>query len=299
MKSRTYLALASAVLLSSVAIPALAEVTILVNVDKTKTITVTEEVTKTKDFLIDVTFENLELTGAAEAIALANVDNIDNHVDQSQQGAPEELGNFGWDKDALIEDSINDNAGIVGVNQDVGNMVNQGNVAAISIIGDNTGSAPAFTNSEAFADQENTLNTVRHLEDLDPAFDNTLPLDDQTFDPNLTATINGATGSINNNSGVIGVNQNAGNMNNQHNLLAMAVGFNALVALSESGLGQVNSGNSVDEVETVKSAEITGSISGNSGIVAVNQAVGNMNNQASVVSFAAMTSTAAITIPGG
>jgi len=291
MKSRTYLALASAVLLSSVAIPALADVDILVNVDKTKTITVTESVTKTKDFLVVVITDQV-LEGAAESLALANVDNIGNFVDQSPAALPG-LFSFGWEKDALIEDSINDNTGIVGVNQSVGNMANQGNVAAISIIGDDTGSADAFTNTEAFADQENTLNFVHHEEILEPL--------DSTgfFDPDLTATIGGATGSINNNAGVIGVNQDAGNMNNQHNLLAMAVGFNAFVALSESGLGQVNSGNVVEEIETVKSLDISNSISGNSGIVGVNQAAGNMNNQASVVSFSAMTSTAAINVPGG
>ena len=299
MKSRTYLALASAVLLSSVAIPALAEVDILVNVDKTKTITVTETVTKTKDFLVDVTTLH-ELEGAAEAMALANVDNTDNIVDQSPT-APQGLFSFGWEKDALIEDSINDNTGIVGVNQSVGNMANQGNVAAIAVIGDFDSSALAFTNTQAFADQENTGNSVHHEELLQTDPPGGDPLVDP-LDPNLTATIgsNGlGLGSINNNSGVVGVNQDAGSMNNQHNLLALAVAFNAVVALSESGLGQVNSGNEVNEIETVKSADISNSISSNSGIVGVNQAVGNMNNQASVVSFSAMTSTAAITIPGG
>jgi hypothetical protein len=98
---------------------------------------------------------------------------------------------------------------------------------------------------------------------------------------------------------VVGVNQNAGNMNNQANLLAMSVGVGSQFALSESALGQVTVGNTVIEVTTVKFGVIAGSMNGNSGVVGVNQSVGNMNNQASAISIAALTSSVAITTPFG
>jgi hypothetical protein len=69
--------------------------------------------------------------------------------------------------------------------------------------------------------------------------------------------------------------------------------------LSESALGQVNIRNHVHEVQTVKLDLITNSANGNSGVVGVNQSVGNMNNQASAVSVAALTSTVVITTPFG
>jgi hypothetical protein len=86
-------------------------------------------------------------------------------------------------------------------------------------------------------------------------------------------------------------------MNNQANALSLAVSLSAGVALSEADLGQVNTFNTVRESDATsggavrvginKNADIVGSISGNTGVVGVNQAVGNMANQANVVSIAA------------
>jgi hypothetical protein len=72
------------------------------------------------------------------------------------------------------------------------------------------------------------------------------------------------------------------------------------VALSEADLGQVNRLNQARESDSVasstidplfginKTATIRGSITGNTGIVGVNQASGNMANQANGVSAAAL-----------
>jgi hypothetical protein len=100
--------------------------------------------------------------------------------------------------------------------------------------------------------------------------------------------------SFNGNTGVVHVNQAAGNMANQANVLSLAVAFTPGVALSEADLGQVNAFNTVLESDSGttlfgvhKSAEITASVNGNTGIIGVNQSSGNMANQANVVSFAA------------
>jgi len=92
------------------------------------------------------------------------------------------------------------------------------------------------------------------------------------------------------NAGVLTINQAAGNMNNQANALSIALSLDAGVALSEADLGQFNTGNTVHETNVgtnlegaePKTARITASVNGNSGVVGVNQSSGNMANQAIV-----------------
>ncbi|MFZ1060768.1 MAG: hypothetical protein WAP47_16415, partial [Candidatus Rokuibacteriota bacterium] len=110
-------------------------------------------------------------------------------------------------------------------------------------------------------------------------------------DPDREATIKD---SLNHNSGIAQVNQNTGNMNNQTNAVALAVGLGADVALSEAALGQVNAWNTVYDVATVKYDFIKGSVNSNTGIVSVNQSSGNMNNQGTAISVAVTTSSASL-----
>jgi hypothetical protein len=110
-------------------------------------------------------------------------------------------------RDALIDTSINDNLGIVHVNQATGNMNNQGNALAIgvSLVGDGVALA------EADLGQVNCNNTV---------FESDSEVSTEPgFGINKTATI---TDSVINNQGVVGVNQTAGNMANQANVVAIA-----------------------------------------------------------------------------
>jgi hypothetical protein len=291
---RATIAFALAALVGALPIPAAADVFVTVDVDKDKDVRVFEQVQKFKFVRIQVRMDRF-LEGAAEAQAIANQRNT-NNISREADPLRATLSGLGAGiidpgdmllfKHALIEDSVNDNSGIVGVNQDVGNMVNQANVVALAV----TNSESALTHAQAETDQVNTLNFSVHREDT--AFDINAP----EANPNLTATI---TGSINGNAGVVGVNQNAGNMNNQANLVALAVGLGSEFALSEASLGQVNRSNTVIEVQTVKFGRIEGSINNNSGIVGVNQSVGNMNNQASAVSVSALTSNVTLTTPFG
>jgi hypothetical protein len=283
---RATIAFALAALVGALTVPAAADVFVRVDVDKNKDVLVLERVQKLKLVQIQVLM-NRFLEGAAEAQAIANQRNNNNSSREADPQAVAGLGAGTIDPDdmlifkhARISNSINNNTGIVGVNQDVGNMVNQANVVAVAV----TNSESALTHSQAEVDQRNTFNFSFHRE---------IAL---SFFGNLTATI---TGSINNNSGVVGVNQNAGNMNNQANLVALSVGLGSQFALSEAALGQVNTDNRVTEVATVKFDLISNSINNNSGIVGVNQSVGNMNNQASAVSVSALSSTVTLTTPFG
>ncbi len=303
---KTTTAVAAAVLAGALAVPALADVEVLATIDKTKDITVVEDITIHK-FVVLYAEVDLVLHAAAEAMAIANITNKNNVVDRASALSS---ANNPITKNAEIKNSIGDyatqagNRGIVGVNQDVGNMVNQANLVAFALTGDED----AFTDAQAEVDQRNggadpsiepangpipTGNTVQW--GADPGTPN-------AADPILlTALIDT---SISYNLGVVGVNQNAGNMNNQTNAVAVAAGIDfgprtnenpvggtppaltGAVALAESALGQENSNNLVNEINATKKAEIKSSLNFNKGIVGTNQSTGNNGNQANVVSVA-------------
>jgi hypothetical protein len=142
-------------------------------------------------------------------------------------------------------------------------------------------------NSQFEVEQINQSNEVTELENpnIEPELGNLVS------PPNKSAAI---AGSINGNVGIVNVNQNVGNMNNQANSEAIAVAIDlAGVALSEAALGQVNgqfgdttdTSNSVFEAGVSKSASMSNSLNGNVGVGGVNQAAGNMANQANIFSL--------------
>ncbi|MEZ5830315.1 MAG: hypothetical protein R3D05_03985 [Dongiaceae bacterium] len=287
---------ALAMALLAYSLPASADVHVFASIQKTKDITVTENITITKTVDLFVEALDLNYASAAEADAIVNQENAHNTVDHTQtqltSTAPaEDLVNYGIDLEATIRGSINGNSGIVDVNQDVGNMANQGNQVALAVATPQGGTADVphevVVNSQSEAEQKNQYNRVRELED--PA---TQGLEGGLVDGvNKSASI---ANSINGNTGIVNVNQNAGNNNNQANSEALAVAIDlAGVALSEAALGQVNGafgqdtggGNTVQEAGVVKTASMTGSLTGNVGVGGVNQAVGNNANQANVFSL--------------
>jgi hypothetical protein len=334
---------ALALALLAYSLPASADVEVYASIQKTKDITVTETINITKTVDLTVTVDVI-YNAAAEADAIVNQENAENRVDSSLgQLVPNlsDVNNYGIDLDAEITDSIINNTGIVDVNQDVGNMANQGNQVALAVAlpGSDTLEAdtPVVVNSQSEAEQINRDNAVWHGEDNgaagsaqwllnNPDGNNENAVIDGSINGNVgIVNVNQNAGNMNNqansealavainlagvalseaalgqvninpdNTGIINVNQNAGNMNNQSNGVSAAVGIGALVALSDADLGQLNSGNHVDEFETVKVGSINGSVNGNTGIVNVNQSTGNMNNQGNVVSIAATVSGAVL-----
>jgi len=295
MKKILTTSVGAAILLGLSAIPASADVIVTATLTKDKDVHVFVEILKDKLVFLDATVD-LTPFSAAEALAIANVTNTGNSVGQSVEGATPGITNYEIYRRADIGFSVNTNSGIVELNQDVGNMANQGNVLAFTAVfseGETT-EIPntTYAEAEAWVEQDNTNNTVTHLED---------PIDGVPFNPNndvlggnrnIVATIRN---SINGNSGIVGVNQNAGNMANQTNAVAMAVGFGTVAALSEAALGQENSGNTVTEAGVSKLAYVADSITGNQGVVHVNQSAGNMANQSNV--FALSFTVAAPAIP--
>jgi hypothetical protein len=301
MKMRTllYAGVATSALLA--AAQASADVFVEADITKHKDITVTENITISKT--IDITAVVAVIpTKAAEATGIINQVNQDN----------EACGNCAEKRDAIIG-SIGGgeaNTGIVNVNQSSGNMNNQGNAVSVAVDVDDPNPPsnpppilppPPSENPPTIDPNGGFANSQAHVEQVNGQEDGEGPGGNLVDTVNLLFRDAVIENSINGNRGIVNVNQSPGSMNNQANLISVAVSLRAGgVALSEADLGQVNSANDVHESDTSpvsgddfhiginKSASITGSINGNAGIIGVNQASGNMANQANNVSAAAV-----------
>jgi hypothetical protein len=270
---RTWLAVSIAGLLALAVAPAGADVDVTTTYTKDKTIVVDETVViDTQAVLIGIVVQ--EPTMAAEAAAEINQTNVGN----------EACENCAEKRDS-ITNSVSTNSGVVVVNEAAGNNNNQGSAISISVDRrippseerEEDKEGGSFANAQAAVEQINAAN-----------------VQDATNLEEKSSTIDA---SVNSNEGVVHVNQATGNQANQANALAMAVGFTeGGVSLAESDLGQVNILNTVNEgrglgseIGINKTATISGSVNSNAGVVGVNQSVGNMANQANVVSFAVVT----------
>jgi hypothetical protein len=240
---------------------AFADVDIDVDIEKDKRKIVFEKVVKFKAALILALVVKIT-DKAAESETLVNQTNT---------------GNFEFDFFAFSESLgfVSDNSGITGVNLSSGNMNNQANAVSVAVAGL---SGPAtinsvnndsrlffggsFAESQAAADQKNERNDVI-----------------SKFSVSLSGL------GVSDNSGITGVNQASGHMNNQANAVSVAIGVGPAISLSEADLGQVNAWNTAINIASVSLA--IAEVSGNTGITGVNQSSGHMNNQANVVSVAA------------
>jgi len=273
----------------SLSSPAFADVTVTGEIDLTKTIDVEETITVDTDVDLDVLVA-LAAEKFAESIAIANQSNFDNKACTNCA-----------EKEEFITNSVNGNEGIASLNQSSGNLNNQGTLISVAVDADQDfpvdtppGVDPGnsgFAESLAAADQRNGTPDA-------------LAGDDDSFSDgqNLVETVNVIfrTGQIRDsfsgNTGLIYGNQATGNMANQVNVLSLAFALDDNgVAISEADLGQVNANNRVSESSSEndgfgvnKLATVTNSLNGNTGIVGVNQTVGNMSNQANIVSIAAV-----------
>jgi hypothetical protein len=95
------------------------------------------------------------------------------------------------------------------------------------------------------------------------------------------------TNSMSDNTGIVGVNQASGHMNNQANVVAVAVTSSRAFADAQASAEQRMLRNSVDAFETVSTNVVEGSILLNTGIVGLNQASASVNNQLNAVALAA------------
>jgi hypothetical protein len=274
--------------------PASAEVFVDADIRKEKTITVLELVDIEKRVALDVDVE-AEADKFAESNALVNQSNYFNYG----------CLNCAEKSDGILS-SGNSNEGLLSINQSSGNMNNQGNAvsAAVDTViiddPDDPGDPrdpgnSGFAESQAAVSQFNGTFAAPISEGPRSVVGDA---GNEVDSINLLFKDAVIGGSLNTNTGIVNANQAAGNMANQANALSLAVSLDiGGVALAEADLGQWNIYNEVYESDQLgipgdprqvginKAAAVSGSINGNQGIVGVNQTVGNMANQANLVSF--------------
>lgn len=272
-----------------------ADVSVLATIDKTKTIRVIEILQKVKSVSFSVVV-TANVQKAAESLGVVNQTNANNLACENCA-----------ERNDVIDNSINNNAGIVTLNQATGNMNNQGNNVAVAVdIGRPPPPPPGGPGGQEAPGPQGFAEAQAHTDQRNGITDLAVNDGEVTFDPagNIVDAINlvfrsgDITNSVKSNTGIALINQAPGNMNNQANNLSMALGFPEAfgVALAEADLGQVDAYNRVleagdgfqPEIGINKRANIAGSITGNSGIVGVNQGVGNMANQSNTMAVAAV-----------
>jgi hypothetical protein len=238
---------------------AYAQSTSSAQVTVTKNVSLSSNISISGDPAID---GEIDINSAAAAVSNA-----------TQASSGNSQGNLGVDNDASISDNVGrDVSGNVGVNQASGDGNAQGNQASISA-GSNSSDATfafecddcskgsaAMADGETVASQSSMSNITVNL-----AASNSARIDDHAFA--------GASGNI-------GVNQAAGNGNDQLNQLAAATAANVDYAVATSSLDQELSGNFVGNTLTANNSSLDGSaFSGASGNLGVNQAAGTGNMQ--------------------
>ncbi|MGE0746943.1 MAG: hypothetical protein AB7K86_16925 [Rhodospirillales bacterium] len=219
--------------------------------------------------------------GAAEAAAVANIGHKGNGYNNRARSRGT---NDGIVLDAKITDAVLGNSGVISVNYDIGIMNNQGNLVSMGV----TQSATAAADSQAETAQHNNGNEAADFGTWGYS-DNTtdgMPNGALVFRSRRTATLDN---TVHSQTGITGLNQTSGVMNNQTNSVALAVGLNSTVALSEAALGQASSENRVDVGAFSYADTVTNAVRNNTGITHVNQASGTLNNQSSTIAFSATT----------
>jgi len=250
-----------------------ADVFVYADITKTKTITVTEDlfVFKTIDIFVS---ETINVDAIAENDIVKNQRNQYNYVQDDH----------GLSSDKIIG-SGNNLSGIGNFNQASGYINNQGNEVSVTFA-DSSGAFGALAHSQASIEQTNGEFVQNPPVDdhspvnVDGDFFNVYA---QVFEATQSDSIDTSFDAA---SGVIGINQAAGNLNNQNNAVAIAVGSQVVYALGEADLGQFNTGNYANVTDQTRSDSITASFNNASGIVQVNQSAGSLNNQANVVQVA-------------
>jgi hypothetical protein len=264
MRKAALLGAAAAIALSVSA--AKADVYVDGSVEKTVTTNITEWLTKFKTINL-VVWVDADAKTAAKADTVVNQANTTYWVDPCPTCDPTV---------DTITGSINGNTGITSVNQSSGNLNNQG--TAISF---------AFVDA-SHRYEHHGRSRHHHGSALAAAQVSAQQIMTGNYqESSFTSRAARISGSIKNNTGITTVNQSVGNINNQSNAISVALSRKDGVALSDVALGQVNSCNNSAELYDQKTASITGSVNGNTGITAVNQTAGNNANQMNVVSLSA------------
>ena len=199
---------------------------------------------------------------------------------------------------ATIDMNVLDDAnGIVNVNQAPGTFVNQGNAASFSSAESISGTGEGtILGAETGVEATNTGNTILGGQQiLLDEFGNPIPILDEFGEPTgeyLTVDLGAVStrnnlidNALNNFQGILGVNQSAGNMNNQNNATALSVADDPVAVVAESDLLLVNSSSNAVYTVSVRNDMLTSNgLNQPAGFIGINQSAGDGNNQANTIS---------------
>ncbi len=169
-------------------------------------------------------------------------------------------------RSTVYEGSGQGDSGIVGINQASGNFNNQGIVRAIAFVG---GDAVLHL-AAAYAEMDLTANTVL------------------ASGPRETRIEDSFHGTV----GIVGINQSAGNLNQEGIVLALTMGttltpgIEFVVMLGDSELGGVGGlydNTLVEDLESPRSDTLVNSFGGFTGLAQVNQSSGDLNRIGNVL----------------
>lgn len=200
------------------------------------------------------------VTGAGDVEAIAN--SLGMAIAETT-GSQALIGNYveqnNVNSRTLIRDSVRNNAGIITINQESGNINNQANSIAVALIERSGPTFVSLNNTRMAISAGNTL-LVRggHREDR-------------------------IENSLQNTRGIVAVNQTSGNLNQQSNALALGVGLRLgteAVSVADGDLGQISLKNSMvkDESDSRTRMDIlVDSFGGFFGIAQISQSAGDSN----------------------
>lgn len=159
-------------------------------------------------------------------------------------------------------DSGNGLVGVFGINQEAGNMNQQANIRSIVVVDASGG--PAALSLDINTSQQLTGNNLV-LRDSGPR------------EVSIANSFNGG-------AGIVGINQSAGNLNQQLGVVVVGIGLNAgpeAIQLGDAQLGQIGAGtdNSLTEegVQGPRQNTLSNSFNDFSGIAQISQSTGDMN----------------------
>jgi hypothetical protein len=202
------------------------------------------------------------------AIVDANAGVAEVNIEAVQSLVGNTVTQQGGDLSVDFTDSGNFLRGVLSVNQEAGNMNQQANIRALTVV--DAGGGLGMIDIDINTSQELRGNTLTLI---DPGPSN--------------VTIEN---SFNNGTGVVGINQAAGNLNQQLTVVAIGIGLNVgpdTIQLGDAALGQI--GTDQDNSKTLQGPEGTGqntladSFNNFTGIAQVSQVTGDMNRVTQVI----------------
>ncbi|MBI4641953.1 MAG: hypothetical protein HY731_14785 [Candidatus Tectomicrobia bacterium] len=226
-------------------------------ISEVKNITENEETNISKEINITVNQDTLGESSAESEVVV---------IDESNGNRLTENDNV--DSSAVIENrSFEGVNGIIGINQSPGSLNNQGNSVSVSFVKEGTDS---FLNSNASVSSSASDNQVTAI-------------DAERSNIIESSAFEAATG-------IISINQSAGNINVQHNIVSLSIGGSPVSAISNIELERINGSQLANNVVLEQNVSKIDRIErfafqGASGIISINQSSGNMNNQMNIVTI--------------